>query len=51
VALLKNPAWPKKVPRQYSETFAALNRMRRVNSRKDVATHRLPTNAAPGTIW
>jgi hypothetical protein len=51
VALLKNPAWPKKILRQYDETFAALNRMRRVNSRKRVATHRLPTNAPHGTIW
>jgi hypothetical protein len=51
VALLKNPALPKKVLRQFSETFAALNRMRHVNSRKRVAAHRLPTNAPHGTIW
>ena len=36
--------------RQYSETFAALNRMRKANGRKRVAAHRLPTNAPYGTI-
>jgi hypothetical protein len=50
VALLKNPAWPKKVLRQYAETFAAMNRMRRANGRKGVAAHRLPCNAPHGTI-
>jgi hypothetical protein len=50
VALLKNPAWPKKVLRQYTETFAAMNRMRKANSRKPVAAHRLPLNAPHGTI-
>jgi hypothetical protein len=51
VALLKNPAWPRKVLRQYTETFAALNRMRKANGRKGVAAHRQPSNAPHGTIW
>jgi hypothetical protein len=50
VALLKNPAWPKKVLRQYTETFAAMNRMRRANCRKPVAAHRLPCIALHGTV-
>jgi len=51
VALLKNPDWPKKVLRHYTETHAAMNRMRKANSRKRVAAHRLPTGAPHGTIW
>ena len=51
VALLKNPAWPKRVLRQYTETHAAMNRMRKEHSRKRVAAHRLPCNAPHGTFW
>ncbi|MGE3844032.1 MAG: hypothetical protein AB7I50_20870 [Vicinamibacterales bacterium] len=51
VALLKNPAWPKRVLRQYTETHAAMNRMRKEHGRKRVAAHGLPCNAPPGTIW
>lgn len=51
VALLKNLAWPKRVLRQYTETHAAMNRMRKEHSRKRVAAHRLPSNAPHGTIW
>jgi hypothetical protein len=51
VALLKNPAWPKSVLRQYVDTHAAMNRMRKEHSRKRVAAYRLPCNAPHGTIW
>lgn len=51
VALLKNPSWPKRVLHQYTETHAAMNRMREERSRKRVAVHRLPCNAPHGTIW
>lgn len=51
VALLKNPAWPKRVLRQYTETHAAMNRMRKKHNRKPVAVHRLPCNAPHGTVW
>ncbi len=51
VALLKNPAWPKRVLRQYTESHAAMNRMRKEHSRKRVAAHRLPCNAPHGTVW
>jgi hypothetical protein len=51
VALLKNPTWSKRVLRQYTETHAAMNRMRKGRNRKRVAVHRLPCNAPHGTVW
>lgn len=50
VALLKNPVWPKRVLRHYTETHAALNRMRRTHGRKRITGDRLPSNATHDTV-
>ena len=41
VAWPKNPERPVAVQRQYTQTLAAMNRMRRSNSRKPVSLRRL----------
>ena len=41
VARLKNPKWPMRVQRHYTQTLAAMNRMRVANSRKRVNLRKL----------
>jgi hypothetical protein len=42
VARMKQPSWPRDVQRHYTQTLAALNRMRKANSRKLVNLRKLP---------
>jgi hypothetical protein len=45
VAAMKNPSDPAKVRRHYTQTHAALNRMRQARSRRKVSTRRMRTGA------
>lgn len=51
VARLKNPNWPRNVQRHYTETLAALNRMRKVNSRKPIKLRGLDYGGPVDAIW
>lgn len=51
VARLKDPKWPRKIGRQYTETLAAMNRMRIVNSRKPINLRKLQYGGPVGTLW
>ena len=51
VAWLKNPEWPRKVQRHYTETLAAMNRMRTANSRKPVNLRKLKYGGPVDIMW
>ncbi len=51
VARLRNPQWRRKIQRQYTETLAAMNRMRIANSRKPVDLGKLQYGGPVDTLW
>jgi hypothetical protein len=51
VAWLKNPDWPRKVQRQYTQTLAAMNRMRVANSRKRINLRKLRYGGSVNIVW
>jgi hypothetical protein len=51
VAWLKHPTWPRKVQRQYTQTLAAMNRMRKANSRKQVNLRKLKYGGPVDILW
>src|SRR5262249_13989664 len=51
VARMSDPASPANIQLQYSETLAALNRMRVANSRKPVDLNTLDYGGPVGAIW
>jgi hypothetical protein len=51
VARMKDPASPPKVQLQYTETLAAMNRMRAANSRKRIDLDTLNYGGPADTIW
>lgn len=51
VAWLKNPGWSRRVQRQYTQTLAAMNRMRKANSRKQVNLRKLRYGGPVDIVW
>jgi hypothetical protein len=51
VAWLKNPTWSRAVQRHYTQTLAALNRMRRLNGRKLINLRGLQYGGSVDIIW